>query len=757
MRGPTSSSIAVMSTNHSRGGENPIAEDNLRIWSCVTCRRRKVKCDRRDPCSNCVKNQIECHFPVTGRLPRRRDPAVWKSPTEKQSELLDRLRRLESLVTELAAQVEDGPDKIQSIFPGPLANTASVIHSAEAASAETGKRELMNSESPMAIGELLSAMKSSLEGEINEDFGRLVVGKDAGLQIGKGFWSIFCSEVEHIFQGIQDVASDTSSSNIEARSSNNQVSSNSMYSDFYLGNQNTGGAPQSLDDLYPLPSQMIFIWRTYVENIVPFINVIDIAALEEVVNNLRGRFDTLEPSSQAVLFAVSLAAITSLDDEETLACFDTPRNRLLARFRLGTERALANAELLITKKVETIQAFVIYLSLLPYIGGQELLSPFMGLLLRIATSLKLHRDAENFKMPALSQVEIEIRRRLWWQIIFIDSTSRSRHTAGLSASDTMFDTKTPNYILESVERSFMDPLDAQNRSIFCIMRCELWLLCRFLNANQRDPLEEKLEAFNRTRSKLENWCMARESSSHALTSLVKTMASLALSKVEHTIYLQHFRSLRELFQRPSQEMMQHQLDLSINILKEAHNLRTEPSWKRWRWQLQGDFPWASMSVVFMQLCQSPWSAISEKGWALTHLILEETQDRIKESPSWNRLSKLISAAEAHRMRNPAEVTAQVCLQNKPYSAGFINTKDSSSEAPKSSDIQSSNTHIPINYSEFNQVPSSSALDFGATIDESNKLESGMAFNAMEWQAWDEGLAVDDDFWDFDFANFERML
>lgn len=184
-----------MSTNHSTAGENAIADDGLKIWSCVTCRRRKVKCDRKDPCSNCVKNQIECHFPVTGRLPRRRDPATWKSPTEKQAELLDRLRRLESLVTELAAQVEDGPDKIKSLFTGPLTSATGVIHSGETVNAEVGKRGPLDSESPMAVGELISAMQSSFQGETNEEFGRLVVGKEAGLQIGKGFWSIFCNEV----------------------------------------------------------------------------------------------------------------------------------------------------------------------------------------------------------------------------------------------------------------------------------------------------------------------------------------------------------------------------------------------------------------------------------------------------------------------------------------------------------------------------------------------------------------------------------
>lgn len=560
-------------------------------------------------------------------------------------------------------------------------------------------------------------------------------------------------QVEHIFQGIQDVTSDTSGSNLEATSSNGQRQSNSIYSKFLLENQYTRDVPQSLDALYPLPSQMFFIWRTYVENIVPFINVIDIAAVEEVVTNLRGKFDSLEPSLQALLFAVSLAAITSLDEEETLACFDTPRIGLIARFRLGTERALANAELLTTRKIETIQAFVIYLSLLPYIGGQELLSPFMGLLLRIATSLQLHRDAENFKMPTLSKVEIEIRRRLWWQIIFLDSRSRSKRTAGLSASDTMFDTKTPSQILEDGKGAFLDPFNAQNQSIVCIIRCEIWLLCRFLNANRPNALEQKLDAFNQTRSRLGTLYMPSVSSNRVLTSLVNTMTSLVLSKVKHAIYSQHFHNLKELSQIPSQEMMQHHLDLSIDILKQAHCLRTEPSWKRWRWQLQGDFPWTSMSVVFIQLCQSPWPAISEKGWALTHLILEEAQDKVKTSPSWNKLNKLIITAEVHRGRNSAEGTLQTRPQNKPYSASFNNTEESVSGASEPPVTQSANTHDPIDCPEPNQA----AFDNGAEIDESNKFETAMAFYPMEWHPWDEGLATDNESWGFDFANVEEWL
>jgi hypothetical protein len=554
-------------------------------------------------------------------------------------------------------------------------------------------------------------------------------------------------QVEHIFHAIQDVTSNVSGSipsNSDAISSNGHVSSNNSCSDFYFGNGSKEGVPQSLDYLYPLPSQMLFIWRTYVENVDPFIKVIDVAAVEEIMTNLRGRFDSLEPRLQALLFAVSLAAITSLDEEETVNCFDMSRNQLLDQFRLGTERALANAGLLVTKELETIQAFVIYLSLLPHIGGQELLSPLLGLLLRIATSSQLHRDAENFTMPAMTPAEIETRRRLWWHIIFIDSTSRTPHAAGLSASDTIFDTKTPSHIFDNGKRNSTLPFDAQNESVICIMRCEIWRLCRFLHAHQGKSLEQKLETLNHTRSMLEDLHIANLYSNHDLASLIKTMTSLAFSKVEHTIYMQHFRNLKDRSQSPSQEMTQQHLESSINILKDAHRLRTEPSWKRWRWQLQGDFPWASMSAVFIQLCRSPWSSISERGWALTRQILEEVPDRVKASAYWDILSKLIAATEAHRGRNPRELTVQTCPDNETNACSFINTKAGANEASNLSHTQSANSHIPIGNLDFSRMLTSSI------IDESNELESIVTFNPMEWQAWDEALIADDQSWALDY-------
>lgn len=172
-------------------------DHGLKIWSCVTCRRRKVKCDRKDPCANCVRNNIECHFPVTGRLPRRsRDPNVWKSPAQKQSELVGRLRRLENLVTELTGQVEGRPDgQIHSQF-GSLGAYNSTGQSLQDPTMTVGGYTSSSASQAheSSTGET-SRLDSQLGGEIYEDFGRLVIERAGALQVDKGFWSIFCDEV----------------------------------------------------------------------------------------------------------------------------------------------------------------------------------------------------------------------------------------------------------------------------------------------------------------------------------------------------------------------------------------------------------------------------------------------------------------------------------------------------------------------------------------------------------------------------------
>lgn len=73
--------------------------DSKPIWNCLNCRKRKIRCDRRDPCSHCVKSGLTCAFPVTGRTPTRRSkPNPDAGEKTRQRELLEKLNHLEAVV-----------------------------------------------------------------------------------------------------------------------------------------------------------------------------------------------------------------------------------------------------------------------------------------------------------------------------------------------------------------------------------------------------------------------------------------------------------------------------------------------------------------------------------------------------------------------------------------------------------------------------------------------------------------------------------
>ncbi|KAI1487406.1 hypothetical protein F5X96DRAFT_150373 [Biscogniauxia mediterranea] len=79
--------------------------------SCVLCQQRKVRCDKKKPCSNCVKAGVECRV-VPPQPPRRRKKRI------PERDLVDRLRKYETLLSQNGIEFESlGPD-IKITDPG---------------------------------------------------------------------------------------------------------------------------------------------------------------------------------------------------------------------------------------------------------------------------------------------------------------------------------------------------------------------------------------------------------------------------------------------------------------------------------------------------------------------------------------------------------------------------------------------------------------------------------------------------------------
>jgi hypothetical protein len=121
-----------------------------------------------------VRAKIECIFPGPGRAPR-------KSRKPPDAELLDRLRRLEGVVTTLNAQVEGHEQEAAEREKRGSIGEASCPYA-------NGKTN------PNAKGDTSVAVDNSVEG-LESRFGRLVVEKGRSRYINNSFWASLNNEV----------------------------------------------------------------------------------------------------------------------------------------------------------------------------------------------------------------------------------------------------------------------------------------------------------------------------------------------------------------------------------------------------------------------------------------------------------------------------------------------------------------------------------------------------------------------------------
>jgi hypothetical protein len=173
-RGDSPSTSTSQSTSH--GPQEPSS-----LRSCVTCRRRKVRCNKRCPCSNCARAGIECTYPPPGRAPR-------KTKRPQDAELLARLRRLEGVIEHLseknaAAAVQRSPEQQQANVPAATQERPAYVPP----STETEE----NGGCPFN----LDPKKPLQPHNLQHEFGRLVIDEGRSRYVSNRFWASLGDEV----------------------------------------------------------------------------------------------------------------------------------------------------------------------------------------------------------------------------------------------------------------------------------------------------------------------------------------------------------------------------------------------------------------------------------------------------------------------------------------------------------------------------------------------------------------------------------
>jgi hypothetical protein len=426
--------------------------------------------------------------------------------------------------------------------------------------------------------------------------------------------------------------------------------------------------------------------------------------------------------------------------------FNTDKDQLVARYRLGTEQALEQADFLNNPDIVILQALTIYLGVLQHTGEARSAWILAGVLVRIAVSMKLHRDGSHF--ANIMPFEIEMRRRLWWQICLIDSRSEDVQVSEYKLSEGMFDTEIPVNADDANLDSGMSkpPVIAErwtDMTVFLI-RCEVWKLSRRLQpvtaASYALPpgIDERLELFQQSQAKIEDTYLKHLNPNQPLHSFMATIARLFFTKVDLILHTKQ-HSARATDPQPADASQSDKVFMSsLSIIEYTYALQNEPGWSGWSWQIQGrQPPWHALRVVLDQLCTRRWGPTCERAWSSAKRSFDSLSEAARRDSRYQQLLVLASAVE----RN--------LVDEHHYQTSGASTNTHVDLAPATAlTLSAPLVQVGISGTVSTWTPEEPSL---VMADDSNNNAFGDVLNLeMDWQVWDEiagGLEPSLEFWD----------
>jgi hypothetical protein len=300
--------------------------------SCTSCRQRKVKCDKVEPCGPCVKAEAKCTFPTRRvRASKARQDAL----EARDSELLLRIRRLEGM---LASKVETEGERRGGDTQSNYSNQVSPPSTSDAR---------------------IDSIRSGVA--VNDQYAAFVKQQESSSRhLNSRFWSSLSNEMDGLRQLLEvhlheeDEIDDTQS----------PIAEDSGSSPSFLLHD-----PRGYDDLevhYPTTVQALTLFNFYFANVDPVCKILHRPTVDTYLSNMDSLVDPSTRrfkyrSLEAVTFAAYFAAAISMSSQDCLTHLDEDKDALIARYKHQTEVSLVQADFLNSLEITTLQAFTIYI------------------------------------------------------------------------------------------------------------------------------------------------------------------------------------------------------------------------------------------------------------------------------------------------------------------------------------------------------------------------------------------------------------
>ncbi|KAI1334248.1 hypothetical protein F5Y15DRAFT_297528 [Xylariaceae sp. FL0016] len=554
-----------------------------RVLACVLCQQRKVRCDRKFPCANCIKHQAHC-VPSTQNRPRRR-----RFP---EKELLEQLRKYEDLLRENRIKFEPLHKSFDSLTIGEDSSegTCGLGNEKEGTkvSAALGASGVQIEDGPVdkagneyAPKDIWHAMNREDDNDsVYDDLTPAAIPR----HMFKQAWDDVRGKDDHLLFGSRQVATDLSA--------------------FH---------PQTID--------ILRIWQIYLDNVNPLLKVTHTPSLQGRIIEAAGEIQNIDPELEALMFSIYCVAIQSISAKECEELFTSfSQEDLLNRFQYGCQQALSNCSFLQTNDHDCLTALFLYLTSLTFDTHPRSLSCMFGTAIRIAQRMGIHNESMSSKR---SFFEAEMGRRLWWALVLIDARICDLSQSQATNLIPTWNCKIPLNVNDSDLRPDMkEPPVAQERAseaIFAVVRSQLGEFLRhstfhldFTNPVLK-PIARKLGGLDAFEKMIEEICVTRCDIDNPVHFMTIWTARGFLSRYRiWDFYYKYPGSPASLTDNERDAALSH----ALNILECDIKIMTSPLTKGFLWLPKFHFPLPAYIHIIQDLRRRPGARKAERAWEL---------------------------------------------------------------------------------------------------------------------------------------------
>ncbi|XXG94540.1 Uroporphyrinogen decarboxylase in heme biosynthesis [Hypoxylon texense] len=376
-------------------------------------------------------------------------------------------------------------------------------------------------------------------------------------------------------------------------------------------------------------------------------------------------------SMQAIVFAAMFSGAICMDESSMLVELGGyPKANWVNSLKMGTESALSKANFLRTTKLETMQAFIMYMLPLCRAEVSRAHSVLVGAAVRMAECMGLHRDGIAY---GLTPLETHVRRLIWHQLCFLDiRTCEAQGPKPVIRRDD-YDTKLPlNCNEEDLTRAITppEPSDSWTTNTLALIRFEInemmrtiWLDRRRL-ATRKTTLTSvlaKIENFRRRMSEKYDHLLDAEQPIQRYAKCVMYLLTYRL----HVMVLHPYHSNAATPMPP--RLNQLLITAGIKIVELAIQLETNTIFQNWAWYLGAYFQYQVALLLATEAYFRPQSRDAKRIWSCLDYVFDMDCKLPPEAKGVQLLAEIQNKTAMYtrmrKMRGPTSLSRAVPGQN----------------------------------------------------------------------------------------------